>query len=215
MSRPTHLFFVSVFIPVLALLASSCAEPRPPRAYECHGPDCGFTCPDDGYCPEVDCSSSGNCDAECPGSAECFLLNCQDSGYCDLQCSSDVLCQNVDCSNSGSCDVACTGSSNCPHIRCVGTGECDVECSGDVDCGVNCTGAGSCWSACTGSSRCLLDCSESNDCGFSECGEWGEMSCPDGVIVCNRECPTCGDGMCERVAGEQCKTCSEDCGECG
>jgi hypothetical protein len=32
--------------------------------------------------------------------------------------------------------------------------------------------------------------------------------------VCNRACPKCGDGVCDRVASETCSTCPGDCGPC-
>ncbi len=209
-----HFFYL--LLPVL-FLGTAC-HPKPPpndNSYECHGSGCSYTCPDGGYCGPVDCSNSHDCTAECPGDAECAVLNCRKSGSCDLHCSGNVLCNFQDCRESDNCDLSCTGSSNCPAMLCNNATSCHVECSGDVDCAVDCTETHSCRDiSCTGSSRCLLNCTDSSNCGYAECTGNGETTCPNGIIVCNRECPYCGDGECEAVAGENCDSCSDDCGGC-
>jgi hypothetical protein len=46
---------------------------------------------------------------------------------------------------------------------------------------------------------------------FTECsGGSGQKTCPNDVIVCNRECPKCGDGICDRVI-ETNGSCPGDC----
>jgi hypothetical protein len=64
---------------------------------------------------------------------------------------------------------------------------------------------------CDGAADCLLVCTGANNCAFSSCSGSGAVSCADDVLVCHRECPSCGDGVCDQLL-ELPGDCEEDCG---
>jgi hypothetical protein len=92
------------------------------------------------------------------------LLTC-DEETCKLKCehrACTIDCREVDTCEAGckdaTCTIDCTGARECNHVKC-------QEGSG-----------------------CLLDCSDSERCGFDDCD--GEVtSCPGDLYACNRPCP--------------------------
>jgi hypothetical protein len=182
-------------IAVLFVVACGSSTPGP-------SPTPGATqqkCTNLGLCNEA--CSSGTCDVTCAGATEC-----------DTSCSGGSRCGVVDCRGSTTCNIQCSGGSPCDYIDCDGVTGCDVNCSGGSPCDVNCHDATACDLICSGGSPCLALCTGATQCTFKECsGGSGETSCPNDVIVCNRACPKCGDGVCDRIAGETTSSCSSDC----
>ena len=181
--------------------------------------DCGACC-GNGSCEPQQNESSCSCPADCPDDPNtCSPCQCGGSGGdcdCGPSCVADGTCCANACSLCGSCPAVCDDG------KCEATESCD-SCS--ADCG-QCCGDGTCDSALgEDSCSCPKDClDDPNACSPCQCGGsggscWCDAACQltgsccaDACETCGA-CPaTCGDGDCE--AGEDCKGCSEDCGEC-
>jgi hypothetical protein len=116
---------------------------------------------------ECVCPGSGDCDIHCLGECD---LQCAGSGDCFFECPDGCLAA---CTGSGACLVSVGDQS---AVACPGSGGCDVDCLGS--CSVACPGSGVCTVLCLGDASCTLE----------QCS--GEViSCPDGLAVCNGECP--------------------------
>jgi hypothetical protein len=166
---------------------------------------------------KVDCSNvhaGSECDLGCASGATCDF-NCDGFTLCDAGCSGGSKCGVVDCRGSTACDVQCSGGSSCGYIDCQHTTGCEPNCSGGSRCDINCDGVTNCSVTCSGGSPCLVLCADatcSPHTQFADCsGGSGTVSCPQGMIACNRACPSCGDGVCDRIAGETCSNCPHDC----
>jgi hypothetical protein len=134
-----------------------------------------------GACGEDDESARGDVvcnglECQCPGTGDCQVdcrsdcdLSCTGSGDCDFACGAACA---ASCPGSGLCviDVGADSSVDCP-----GSGGCDVTCHGD--CSVDCPGSGTC----------TVRCDATFDCNITRCED--AISCPEGVRVCNGECP--------------------------
>jgi len=160
--------------------------------------DCG------GPCPACDCLSDGACDD---------TLYCNGAETCDAfgHCQAGTV---VDCNDGVGCtDDSCNeGTDSCDHIAS------DANCDNSL--------------FCDGVETCdpVLDCQSGADpCPSQGCDEAGDVCVPlvcdsDGTCEsgenCNN-CPddcvsggggaSCGDGICQPSAGEDCRTCDLDC----
>ena len=64
----------------------------------------------------------------------------------------------------------------------------NATCNGTADCSFVCERNSNCNRVgCGNNASCLLDCAPQATCSFDGCQ--AELSCPNGVIVCNRDCP--------------------------
>lgn len=217
--RVTHAIRVGVTFLALLAFASACVLPgshsrsNPPftpdaSRIECAGgmtpnpPAASCTCLPGSTC-DVDCDGEGDCLAGCASGATCGLVECENVAFCGADCQNGSTCRDIDCS---------------------GSADCTLDCSRQSTCGVNCAGTrGLCAVDCSGGSACLLNCGDNPEyfCGFSGCLDAGPdefdepqlygVLCPGNIRVCNRPCPTCGDGICDAVAGETCSSCPADC----
>jgi hypothetical protein len=180
---------------------------------------CGSSGPPDpiatpGATPVQSCGSAVQGACTCSG-GKCDV-GCSNQTSCDVDCSGGSECGVVACRGDTTCTVACSGGGSCQYVDCRGVTDCSVNCSGGSTCDVNCANATGCGAICSGGSPCLLYCGGTTNCTFTECsgGSGATTSCPGDIIVCNRKCPTCGDGVCDRVASETCASCPKDCGGC-
>lgn len=203
--------------------------------------DCG-ACPEfcgDGTCEagkgENECTCSGDC-GTCGGDAPgiCKVNACV-SGTCQVidkaNCCGNSMCDSSEtyASCPGDCPVVC-GDGKCEG----GAGETCLSCA--TDCGVcaaSC-GDGSC-DASEGENKCTcpLDCGvcsgqASGTCRKYSCEQGQCQAVPQENCCGNRQCDasetpdscpwdcvaSCGNGLCERLAREDCQTCPLDCGEC-
>src|SRR5262245_18568499 len=164
-----------------------------------------------GTCDVVDCHAAQSCQGDCPGGV-CGDVDCTEAGDCAVNCSGAAHCGKVAGTEAGTCSLDCSGGSSCDLVTCKGVDSCAVTCSGGSSCDIDCTNAKSCEEIkCSGGSPCLLVCAGAAGCGFAECsGGSGMAECPDGILVCNRECPKCGDGVCDGAL-ESCDSCKDDC----
>lgn len=131
-------------------------------------PECSNSC---GMC------GSGCCNETCGGGPDCRPTCEQDGCYCALDCAgTDGTCEPR-CERDSACAIDCSDVNDCrPRCR---RGTCEIDCRGANNCDkVQCTGGASC----------LVDCAGANNCEFERC-DGQQMSCPGGLIVCNRECP--------------------------
>jgi hypothetical protein len=122
----------------------------------------------------------------CGSGATCY---CSGSS-CIESCAGGAGCGPMACGDH-SCLMICSGLAQCPDIDCAGATSCAVQCSAGSTCSIECQNAASCNEVrCTGGSSCLLRCADPTNCRFVECsGAKGAVSCPDGVLACNRACP--------------------------
>ena len=122
---------------------------------------------------------AGETAAACP--ADCSVCTACTGGSCDEDCGG----AGVDCAPT--CDGAgCDCNYDCTEVN-----RCGAICTAGVTCNIDCTNANRCnRTQCTGGAACLIDCTNTNRCRFNEClGGSGEQSCPNNIIVCNRDCP--------------------------
>lgn len=83
-------------------------------------------------------------------------------------------------------------------------------CGNGASCAIDCTNANNCDEIeCPSGAECVMLCTGANNCTFDVC-PGGATSCPDAVVVCNRDCPSCGDGVCD-VGLESAESCAQDC----
>lgn len=184
------------------------------EACVCQGPDGDpLCCSDvwDSICVS-ECSAclSGGCP---PWKDVCGDKICgdnEDSTSCPADCGGaymycgDGLCATKDAEDCKGCPEDC---GFCPLSGPIASGCGDGKCSGDENC-TNCTAdCGVC-----GDYTCA--CKDDPTC----CTSGFDYSCQDSCITCiaaagGGSCPiaNCGDGIC---AGETCKSCSTDCGDC-
>lgn len=141
----------------------------------------------------------------------CDVIDCHDVELCDVECPGGTTCPDVDCSGADQCLLECSGGTACDVVDCSDALLCDVTCSGGALCNVDCEGAAECVATCSGGGPCLLLCAAADECDFADCsGGSGVVECDDGILACNRDCPSCGDGVCDLLL-EDPATCSEDC----
>lgn len=139
-----------------------------------------------------------------------LAAGCGDASDDDRDARGDVTCEGTECQCPGTgdcavdchvdCDLACTGSGDCAftcgagcEASCPGSGACLVDvgddssvvCSGSGGCDITCDG--DCSVECPGSGECIVRCEPEHTCDIERCE--GAVSCPDGVQVCNGECP--------------------------
>jgi hypothetical protein len=149
-----------------------------------------------------------NCAVECDAFGLC-LATCESGSDCEVSCSGLALC-GVDCTDTNTCATSCTGDADCLSVDCAGANNCTVDCADTAFCSVDCTDANNCdHVTCREDAECLLVCTGANNCEFETCEN--PTSCADDVIACNRECPSCGDGLCEAPL-EFVEECPVDCG---
>ena len=176
--------------------------------------DCGHeiatcVCPPSNTC-DIACAE-GYCTPNCSGGARCGVVACSDRTACCAQCSTGSRCDYIDCRNVTDCEVDCSGGSSC-GVACGGT-TCEVDCSGGSACLILRTG---------GLLPIFTGCGDAGGGGISCAGDplantlpvYNVLECPGNMIVCNRQCPRCGDGICDPLAGETCRNCPSDCGAC-
>lgn len=149
---------------------------------------------------KTNCCGNSVCDggetyASCPG--DCLVV-CGD-GKCEGGAGETCQSCATDC---GVCAAAC-GDDTCDPA------EGEDKCTCPLDCGV-CSGAapGVCKQYACEQGECITA-NKPNCCGNRLCeAEETPESCP---LDCQA---SCGNGLCERFANENCKTCTLDCGEC-
>lgn len=130
------------------------------------------------------------CRGECDECADgCCTDRCA-GGRCRLECEAECECR-LDCrAADDDCEATCR-SADCT-IDCRGDGKCKARCEMDSECMINCTNARDCGEVeCKEGSSCLLDCSGAERCEFRRC-DGPMLSCPGGVVACNRDCPPPG-----------------------
>ena len=113
------------------------------------------------------CPAEGDCRRECLGECD---LTCAGAQNCDFACTYDCA---ATCSGTGTCTAMVAAGST---VTCSGSGGCDVTCV--EDCSVDCTGNDAlCIARCYDDTVCELLC------------DGAPVSCPEGVLVCNGDCP--------------------------
>jgi len=141
----------------------------------------------------------------------CDVIDCHAADACDVTCPAGSVCAEVDCTDAAECTLDCSGGAICDVIDCRGADVCHATCSGGSMCDLDCDGAGDCTASCSGNSPCLLDCGDAEICDFVECsGGSGVVECLGGILACNRDCPGCGDGICDSLFEDH-DSCGEDC----
>jgi hypothetical protein len=179
----------------------------------CNGGEDNASCPED--CGSCATCSTGTCSDACTG-VTCNLPRCDDPCTCTYDCTGatstcGVECRsfcsancagaddcNLECRDAAECKFSCADATNC-DVLCRHDSVCTVECPGgtcnDIDChnnaicNIDCTDAVSCDAIqCTDNAQCLVNCAGAGACAFAGC-EFGELSCPNDVIVCGRLCP--------------------------
>lgn len=115
------------------------------------------------------CNSAGTIDGSCSCDASCG------GGSCAIDCSDDSVC-GISC-NGGECDVTAQNATSVTAV-----------CRDGADCAFSCSDAARCDAIRCEGATCIIDCSGAAVCGFSFCTD-GQAECPDGQIVCGRECP--------------------------
>lgn len=155
---------------------------------------------------KVDCADAERCETEvdedillqldCAGSGRCET-ECKDDSYCEIDCLGGERCENT-CKDKSHCEIGCQGSDRCENtcnkshceIDCRGSDRCETDCKDKSYCEIDCQGADRCDKVkCTKGSTCVLDCTDSEDCGFQTCNGTVRQ-CPGNILVCNGECPT-------------------------
>jgi hypothetical protein len=182
--------------------------------------------PSDGCCPSG-CSYPP--DSDCPCAVACSN---------DAQCADPNPCTNDTCQNPGTCTAVCahtdittcTGTTldNCCPSGCSYSNDrdcCDSDCTdrSNFICYSQCNNYGGCSNfraVCNGFSGSARRCSNS----VGGAGNTYYSVCCNGSITactgCTQTSPTtvsctggaCGDGTCDYAAGENCYTCSAECG---
>jgi hypothetical protein len=143
----------------------------------CHGQDCVFEC--GGAAPCVShCMAESRCYAHCGGSLDC-QLRCDAMSSCSFACNDSAM---------ASCTAKCDPDTHC-LIDCTGVAKCAVQCEKHGSCEIDCRGTASCAQLkCDKEATCLAYCSPGSACSF-DCLDGQALSCPGGIITCNRDCP--------------------------
>jgi hypothetical protein len=161
------------------------------------------------------CGCGGDDDGAAPCAPDefdenCEVIDCHQAELCEVDCPGGAFCPDIDCTDADECILDCSGGSLCA-LDCDGAATCDMTCSGGSDCELDCGGALDCTAACTGGSPCLIDCEGAEGCDFVECsGGSGAVECEGDFLACNRDCPACGDGVCDWLV-EDSVSCGDDC----
>jgi len=148
--------------------------------------------------------------------------NCDVYGYCDCM----PNCTGKECGNDGcggvcgecpggyTCNIygKCVCLPNCMNKQC-GPDGCGGSC-GACPVGFTCNPKGLCVPACQ--PQCISSDGQKKECGPDGCGGVCGV-CPPGLVCtpqgkCQQQGPVCGDKKCAN--GENCLTCSLDCGQC-
>jgi hypothetical protein len=150
------------------------SDAPPTSCVECGalGFGCGSDCPDDGTCR---CGGACACDIRC-GEGEDCATNCSGGSVCRL-----------DVRRASNADVTCSGDAVCV-VDAREASNVDAACRGTARCDIDCTDVSNCFVTCTEGAECLINCRSASNCEFTSC-TGSEMSCPDGIVVCNRACP--------------------------
>jgi hypothetical protein len=139
-------------------------------------------------CPGDTClCGTGQCDLQC--------LPADKGGSCHFDCSDALYCTTT-CHVGQTCDTLCRDNKEACQMFCAYDSECVIGCSGTTCKGI-CQENSSCTFACYDSrcddieclpgAKCRVLCNGPG-CDFKTC--WTEKrQCPDGSIVCGRECP--------------------------
>jgi hypothetical protein len=128
------------------------------------------------------CTNPFACQQQCGAADAPCLFECS-SASCVSSCQTGTTCRN-ECKSPTSCVNTCaagaTCSNDCTSLQCstsCGAGStCSLECHGSTSCTVSCTSGAHCLAVCT-TGVCDMRCSGA------------KMSCPGGVITCDRPCP--------------------------
>ncbi|MDB4976998.1 MAG: hypothetical protein JWN48_5339 [Myxococcaceae bacterium] len=157
--------------------------------------------------PNATCGAAQNCDLQCKPKDDPCVLDCLGHPQCASTCAGGVPC-HVSCAGSNTCTGSCKAATDC-SLDCRGAVLCSASCDGEAHCSTDCRGADRCASMCkpgatcdtdcTGAdtctnntcgkgASCLLRCGDGTSCGFATC-EGAQLSCPGGVLTCNRDCP--------------------------
>ena len=152
----------------------------------------------DFYCVE-------NCEDELCGNGICDALWGESMESCACDCVDPVCVEPSNCLGQ-EWDIWCQGHWDCVEGSCVGI--CEFETCGDGYC--DAVGGESFYSC---MDDCLWSCEADVDClGYPwpvDCG--GDWDCVEGFCVPNCEDDNCGDGFCDRLAGESDESCPIDC----
>lgn len=148
----------------------------------------GDVCLPSGSCQGFYRPGAGACAMSCAGCAgeTCCIEDCGPQGCPD--CQGGCVCA-FSFDRNQSATATCTTSSTC-HLWVQGGGDADLVCDG-ASCYLFCDGnTGSCSLDCQNGAYCVLRCSGAeSSCQMTGCTA-GAMTCPDGVVVCDRVCPS-------------------------
>ncbi|WP_152629961.1 hypothetical protein [Haliangium ochraceum] len=202
--------------------------------------DCVLTvCDEDAFCCEVEWDDLCVENAEILCGLDCGIEECEHdvcvtgtplSETCD-PCVTQVCDANAACCSTG-WDDSCVAAAealcgvDCGVAPVCGDGTCDAAAGEDcTTCEVDC---GPCGGECEhdlcdagtpldpSCDTCVADVCELDS--FCCEVEWDDVCVGLAVDTCGIDCgvePGCGDGVCDPSLGEDCNTCSADCGPCG
>jgi len=180
--------------------------------------DCSASCGNGSIEAGETCDPPGTCPTSCDDNNECTIDNrTGQASQCNVVCSSTTIVSCAD--GDGCCPLGCNANND---------DDCSVTCgNGTIEAGETCDPPGSCPTAAdcftgdpcrpgflTGSAtQCNAACAVGE---IRECKDEDEC-CPLFCIGRDSDCETsaCGDGFCDKDAGENEETCPEDCGFCG
>jgi len=150
---------------------------------------------------------------KCEAGAKETCVNCP--GDCP-KCAAGDKCGDGKCEppeTKDDCPEDCGGGANC------GNGKCDAG-EDAKTCPKDCAVVDKCGDGkCTGNETkqsCAADCDPQNaKCGDNICTKAAGEDCKSCPADCKgKDCLVCGDQFCDKANGEDCKSCVKDCGEC-
>ena len=170
--------------------------------------DCGGNCPSPNYCGDGDCSyDEGDTPEDCPN--DCTPYSFCGDGLCDTDDYEDCEYCPEDCGFCGEEVVAeSCGNGTCSAEWGESCGTCTQDCGKCDDCSIYVAKTGP---GCPGCACEAAVCSDDPYC----CNNKWDATCAEACAeVSGAKCPEsqCGDGQC--TIGEDCGSCSNDCGEC-
>ena len=134
--------------------------------------------------------TAASCGSDCLAcNGGCCGFSCIPNGDCAFECGSMGCPCTMDCrATTGTCELSCTRG-RCA-VDCEKANNCEISCSGaGTRCSIRCDEANNCDSlTCTEGAECVAFCRGASTCEFVSCSG-GRMTCPNNVIVCNRNCP--------------------------
>jgi hypothetical protein len=156
------------------------AIPRDAEVVPCIGPFCA---------EKSQACTTQNCDLECPvgGSGsrppDSCWLDCADAEICETTCHVYESCL-TECQGT-TCQANCAQESSCGMF--CDEAHCKGVCEPGATCAFFCLNSTCNQFKCKEGAQCTLVCLNST-CDFQECAGQ-KKACPDGTIVCNRDCP--------------------------